>query len=164
MAMRARAGRAKALAATPRAKARLSTDYLNRYGEALMLLELAAMDSEIAGDLAQWKAVGYREHFENSQLRCAAEAIEAYGDLDAAHRTGFDELCRAMNRLILSASALLRDLSPGPHLDAVVAAASESLRELIARATQFINANGDLDLGEIHSRNLQAEIDGLFAS
>ena len=163
MAMRARAGRAEALAATPRAGARLSTDYLNRYSEALMLLEMAAMDPEIADDLARWNAVGYREHFEGSQLRCADEAIEAYGGLDAAQRAGFDELCRAMNRLILSASALLRELSPGPHLEAVVAAASESLRELIARATQFINQNGT-DLTKIRSRDLQAEIDALFSN
>lgn len=163
MAMRARAGRAEALAAAPRAGARLSTDYLNRYSEALMLLEMAAMDPEIADDLARWNAVGYREHFEGSQLRCADEAIEAYGGLDAAQRAGFDELCRAMNRLILSASALLRELSPGPHLEAVVAAASESLRELIARATQFINQNG-ADLTKIRSRDLQAEIDALFSS
>ena len=164
MAIRARAGRAEALAATPRAAVRLSTDYLNRYGEALMLLEMAAMDPEIAADLSGWKAVGYREHFEVSHLRCAADALAAYADLDLQRRKGFDRLCMAMNRLILSASALVRDVEPGPALDAVVAVASESLRELIARATQFINANGDLDLGEIRSRDLQAEIDGLFAS
>ena len=163
MAMRARAVRAEAPAVTRRAKPRLSTDYLNRYGEALMLLEMAAMDPEIAADLAGWQAVGYREHFERSQLRCAAEAIEAYGRLDPAQRLGFDQLCLSMNRLILSVSALLEELPPGPHLDTVVATGSESLRELIARATQFINQNGT-DLGDLRSSDLQAEIDAMFAS
>ena len=56
---------------------RLSTDFLNRYSEALMLIEMVAMDETILADLQAWQSVGYREHFAASALRCAGSALAA---------------------------------------------------------------------------------------
>ena len=43
----------------------LSTDYLNRFGEALMLIEMAPMDARsVLAELQSWAIVGYVEHFE----------------------------------------------------------------------------------------------------
>lgn len=144
--------------------AQLSTDYLNRYGEALMLLEMAPMDPGVIDDLKSWRAVGYVEHFENSNLRCTPSALAAYRGLAAARRQAFEELCVAMNRLIATATSLLADLEPDQGTTEIVAVASESLRTLIGRATQFINANGDVDVGALQGGGLQDEIDAVFAS
>lgn len=141
---------------------RLSTDFLNRFSEALMLIELAADDDGIIDDLKAWRSVTYREHFEVSGLRCAPTALAAYDGVAPARRAGFEELCRAMTRLISTATALLADKPEGLDVATIVDVASEALRRQIGRATQFINANGAMDIGSIESRALQAEIDALL--
>jgi hypothetical protein len=141
----------------------LSTDYLNRYGEALMLIEMVPMDPGIVDDLKAWRATGYREHFEASQLRCSASALAAYEMLDPTFRRGFEALCVSMNRLISTVTALLAELPPEQDTTPIVDVASEALRRLIGRATQFINANGALDVAAAGGLDLQDEIDALFA-
>lgn len=143
--------------------ARLSTDYLNRHSEALMLLEMVPMDRTIIADLKDWRAVGYREHFAASQLRCAAEALRAYDALGKSELRGFEELCSAMNRLILTATALLDEMPQDEDPALVVEVASLSLRRLIARASAFINANGAGEAARIEAGSLQEEIDRLMA-
>jgi hypothetical protein len=146
----------------------LSTDYLNRYGEALMLLEMAPMDPEIVTDLQAWRAVGYRAHFEQSNLRCTPSALAAYDGLSDGSRQAFENLCLAMNRLIATVTAVLVDRQAAPaenqDVSTLVDVASEALRALIARATQFINANGLVDITALESKSLQDDIDALFAS
>lgn len=146
----------------------LSTDYLNRYGEALMLLEMAPMDPDIVADLQAWRAIGYRAHFEASNLRCTSSALAAYDGLADDHRQAFEALCLAMNRLIATVTAVLVDRLGNQQNNhdviVIVDVASEALRALIGRATQFINANGLVDLGAIENTSLQDDIDALFAS
>lgn len=153
-----------AVPATPQ----LSTDYLNRYAEALMLLELAPTDPEIIADLQAWSAVGYREHFELSELRCRPSALAAYDGLAGDRRRAFERLCLSMNRLITSVTALLAsqqaNAAQGSDVAVVVDVASEALRTLMAHATQFINANGLVDIAALDRTIDQDEIDALFAS
>lgn len=141
---------------------RLSTDFLNRFSEALMLIEMAADDDGILDDLKSWRSMTYREHFEVSSLRCAPSALAAYDSVAPARRAGFEDLCRAMARLIATATALLADRRDCLEATVIVEVASESLRRQIGRATQFINANGAMDIGIIENRALQAEIDALL--
>lgn len=140
----------------------LSTDYLNRHSEALMLLEIAATDLGVVDDLRSWRPVGYREHFMASQLRCAAAALAAYDGLTPARRKSFEELCCAMNRLVSTVTALLAELPEGDDPAVIVEVASGSLRTLLGRATRFINANGALDIETLEPGVTQAEIDALF--
>lgn len=142
---------------------RLSTDFLNRYSEALMLIEMVAMDDSILADLQAWRAVGYREHFATSALRCAASALAAYDDLNPNRARAFDEACNAMTRLVRTVTALLAETPPQPELPVIIEVASEALRRQIARTTQFINANGTIDIGKFEDTALQAQIDALLA-
>lgn len=142
---------------------RLSTDFLNRYSEALMLIEVAADDDDAVQDLQAWRSITYREHFETSPLRCAASALVAYDGVEPARRAGFEELCKAMTRLVATATALLAEKPDGLETTTIAEVAGEALRRQISRATQFINANGKLDIGSVESRSLQAEIDALLA-
>jgi len=142
---------------------RLSTDFLNRYSEALMLIELASDDDDVIEDLRAWRSVTYREHFETSPLRCAASALLAYDSVMPPRRAGFEELCKAMSRLVSTATALLAEKHEGLDAATIADVAGEALRRQIGRATQFINANGRIDIGSIESRTLQAEVDALLA-
>ena len=142
---------------------RLSTDFINRYSEALMLIEMVAMDESVLADLQLWQSVGYREHFATSSLRCAASALAAYDGLNPSRAGAFDEACHAMTRLVRTVTALLTETPPPPDLPEIVEVASEALRRQIARATQFINANGTIDIAAFEDAALQAEIDALLA-
>lgn len=141
---------------------RLSTDYLNRYAEALMLIDLAADDPDIVQDLQAWRSLTYREHFETSPLRIATSALAAYDGLSPERREGFEELCRAMDRLVATAAALLADHADRHNVVTIAEVAGDALRRQIARATEFINANGAVDIVAIEMRELQAEVDALL--
>jgi hypothetical protein len=142
---------------------RLSTDFLNRYSEALMLIEMVAMDESILADLQAWRCIGYRAHFAASSLRCASSALAAYDGLDPKRARAFDEVCRSMTRLVRTVTALLAETPPSSELPEIVEVAGEALRRQIARATQFINANGTIDIGKFEDTALQAQIDALLA-
>jgi hypothetical protein len=141
----------------------LSTDYLNRHSEALMLLEMVPVDREIVSDLKAWRAVSYVEHFEASPLRCAGEALAAYRELGQREAQSFDALCLAMDRLIYTATALFDEMPAEEDPGLIVDVASLSLRRLIARATAFINANGRGEAAYIDSGAVQADFDVVMA-
>jgi hypothetical protein len=142
----------------------LSTDYLNRHSEALMLLEMVPADREIVGDLRAWRSVSYIEHFAASPLRCAGEAMAAYHQLGPREAESFETLCAAMERLIYTATALLDEMPAEEDPALIVDVASLSLRRLIARANAFINANGQGEAAYIDVGAVQADIDALMAS
>src|SRR5687768_4614722 len=56
----------------------LSTDYLNHFNEAVMLLEMLPCMPECGEDLAAWRPLTYQEHFERSQLTHRELTIAAY--------------------------------------------------------------------------------------
>ncbi|KRE23743.1 hypothetical protein ASE66_00250 [Bosea sp. Root483D1] len=141
----------------------LSTDYLNRHSEALMLLEMVPLDREILSDLKAWRALGYVEHFAASPLRCAGDAMAAYRALGRREAEGFEQLCAAMDRLIYTATALLDEMAAEEDPGLIVDVASLSLRRLIARANAFINANGRGEAAYIDAGAVQADIDAVMA-
>ncbi|PZU93067.1 MAG: hypothetical protein DI527_07405 [Chelatococcus sp.] len=141
----------------------LSTDFLNRYSEALMLIEIALDDESIVDDLKAWRPLGYRAHFENSPLRCAASALAAYDVITPVRRKAFESVCTSMSRLVTTVTALLAEGRGNPELPMIVAVASEALRRLIARSTQFINANGRADIEAFEGGSLQHEIDAFLS-
>ena len=142
---------------------RLSTDFLNRYSEALMLIEMAGMDDELVADLQAWQSVSYREHFRSSSLRCAASALAAYDRIEPGRAMAFEDFCRSMTRLVRTVTALLAEAPQPKELAMIVEVASDALRRQIARAAQFINANGMLDIAAFEDAALQARIDALLA-
>ena len=146
------------------AKPQLSTDYLNRHSEALMLLEMVPVDREIVGDLKAWRAVSYVEHFAASPLRCAGDAMAAYRALGQREAESFEILCVAMERLIYTATALLDEMPAEEDPALIVDVASLSLRRLIARANAFINANGRGEAAYIDPNAVQADVDAVMAS
>jgi hypothetical protein len=123
-------------------RAHLSNDYLNHYSEVLMLIEMAEMDPEIAGDLANWRPVSYLDYFAASRLRRAADARAGYEALADDRREAFEAIVDAMDRLALTAIAALE-----PPCDALKAAlvakvTLPAFRGLIDSAASFLNSGG----------------------
>ncbi|MGX5732702.1 hypothetical protein [Bosea thiooxidans] len=141
---------------------RLSTDFLNRYNEALMLIEMASMDDGVLADLQSWRSLSYREHFAASSLRVAASALAAYDQVDPARTKAFEDACQSMDRLIQAVTALLSEEPRPVDVPVVVTGASEAVRRLIAGLTQFINANGEIDIALFDDKSVQTEIDKLL--
>jgi hypothetical protein len=124
----------------------LSNDYLNHYSEALMLIELAASDSESAADLAAWRPLGYRVYFENSLLRRAPTALAAYDALPAERRLAFEALTGAMDKLATTAILALQPPCEPEEAALIAGVTLPAFRRLIDRAARFLNSGG-LDAG-----------------
>jgi hypothetical protein len=142
--------------------AALSTDYLNHYGEALMLIEMAVMDLTIIEDLRAWRPKTYREHFAISSLRCAPGALQAYGHLGRTETGAFESLCSAMNRLVDTVLLVLNEATTPGDAAMVVDVAAAAFRSLLARATAFINSGGSLASAQFDGRELQDAVDQLM--
>ncbi|MCU4178940.1 hypothetical protein [Bosea sp. BH3] len=164
--MTAKATKAPSLVALDRVgsgrEPRLSTDFLNRYNEALMLIEMSAVDDSVVADLKAWRSLSYREHFASSPLRVAASALAAYDRIEPARTRAFEDACRSMDRVIQAVTALLAEQPRPPELPIVITGASAAVRKLIAGLIQFINANGEIDIALFDDITVQAEIDALL--
>ena len=145
------------------ASSRLSTDYLNLYAEALMLIEMAALDPEVMSELKAWKPVGYLEHFQASNLRCACAASEAYMALDPTARRAFETLCSAKNQLVQTVIITLDEGGETGSHAAVIEIAAEAFRNLFSRANAFINSGGDMEMAAYDKIELQAAIDRILS-
>ncbi len=145
---------------------KLSTDYLNHYNEALMLIEMSVQDPMMASELVHWKPVSYERHFEDSGLRCAPGALAAYRALDPIQRGAFEAMCMAMDRMVLTAMEAVEH-APDPAVTVpVFEVLADAFRNLHARATTFINSGGQFGHGapgEARNEGRQDDIDALFA-
>jgi hypothetical protein len=144
------------------ARAELSTDYLNHYGEALMLIEMAVMDLSAIEDLRAWRPQTYRQHFSTSALRCAPGALLAYEQLGRTEMGAFESLCSAMNRLVDTVLLVLTEATTPGDAAMVVDVAAAAFRSLLARATAFINSGGTLASAQFDGRALQQAVDLLM--
>jgi hypothetical protein len=140
----------------------LSTDYLNRYNEALMLLEMTAMDASMADDLAAWTPLGYVAHFERAGLRCGPGAISAYCRLSPLARGAFEHLCNGMDRLVKTVVQALGQMKDPSDAVFVIDIAIGSFKSMLARATAFINTGGDLTAAAFDEAELQIAVDQLM--
>lgn len=141
----------------------LSTDYLNHFAEALMLIEAVAFDESVVVELVNWRPLDYRNHFANSALRCAPFALQAYNALDDDSRGAFEALCSAMDRLVQTVLLTLRDVREPADMVPIIEIAAKAFRSLLSRATAFINSGGDMTQAAYDTVELQDAIDQLMA-
>lgn len=139
----------------------LSTDYLNHFNEAIMLLEMLPAMPECQEDFAAWRPLGYRAHFERSRLAHSDLAIAAYEQADAGRRAAFDALCAAMREAVLAAQAAIAE-DPGEAAILILAEDTTArLKRMAARAGVMIHGHDPVaDAGSIQES--QAAIDALL--
>ncbi len=117
----------------------LSTDYLNHFNEAIMLLEMLPSMPECHEDLAAWQPLDYHEHFSRSQLTQRELAVAAYDLTSPRIRRQFDGLCNGMKSAVLGAKAVFA-ADPGPQQAARIAEETAGeLKRLLALANAVIH-------------------------
>jgi hypothetical protein len=136
----------------------LATDYLNRFNEAVMMLDMLSTSPEFRADFLAWQPMDYREHFRASRFKTRDLAIAAYDTADPIVRSGLDTLAGTMTAVLeATRAAMTTDLRP-ETVTALAENATEWLKPLIARAGAIIN-------GEANAASTpapQAVVDGLM--
>jgi hypothetical protein len=120
-------------------KTGLSTDYLNHFTEAVMVLDLVAGAPEYLDDLLAWRAKSYRQHFLASPFGDRDLIIAAYDAATPALRDALDGTAETLNDVFIESRGVVVR-----HLDTSAAGVLSQramvwLRPLIARLAAVID-------------------------
>jgi hypothetical protein len=140
----------------------LSNDYLNHYGEAVMLLDMALMDRLMFIEMVDWRPLSYIEYFALSPLRRARSAIAAYEALLLEQQRGFEALMNLTDRLVLSAISLLQSERADEEVLHLVQNITHHVRRLMEQASVFLNNKGHVPMLSATVGEAQAIVDGLM--
>jgi hypothetical protein len=120
----------------------LSTDYLNHFNEAVMLLDMVADMPEMLDDVKDWRPKSYLQHFSDSNDKARDVAIEAFVWSPKQYRDPFDAVVLALNETIAAAlPAIQAVIDDHDRLTLVVQDVTMALRGQIDRAGAIINGN-----------------------
>ena len=137
----------------------LSTDYLNHFAEAIMVLEMLSAIPECLDELRAWQPKTYAEHFAASRFTNRDAIIDAYRNADPTLRQALDRASGLLNATVGRARQLMLQHIGTPEAEAIVRRALEHLRPLIARTAALINGATTDDAGR---QGPQAAIDAMF--
>ncbi len=120
----------------------LSTDYLNHFNEAVMLLDMVPDMPKMLDDVKEWQPKSYEEHFTDSQFKAREVAIEAFAWSPAQYRGPFNAVVEGLNETIAAAvPAIEAVIADSGRLALVVQEIAMALREKIDHAGAIINGN-----------------------
>ena len=139
----------------------LSTDYLNHFTEAVMVLEMAASMPECLDDLRAWRPKTYTEHFATSRFANREAIIRAYAAADPAVRAALDEASETLNTVLAQTRNVVLEHLATPAADALAQRALHWLKPLIMRTAAVIN--GTTTKEPERTGSPQAAIDAIFA-
>jgi hypothetical protein len=137
----------------------LSTDYLNHFTEAVMVLEMAATMPECLDDLKAWKPKTYCEHFAGSRFKDRDALVAAYETADPAVREALDSVSETLNAVVTQTRDVVIGHRGTPAAEALAQRAVAWLKPLIARAASVINGAAHVATGR---QAPQAAIDAIF--
>jgi hypothetical protein len=137
----------------------LSTDYLNHFTEAVMVLEMAATMPECLDDLKAWRPKTYREHFAASRFKDRDALVAAYEAADPAVREALDSVSETLNAVVTQTRDVVIGHRGTPAAEALAQRAVAWLKPLIARAASVINGAAHVATGR---QAPQAAIDAIF--
>jgi hypothetical protein len=138
----------------------LSTDYLNHFTEAVMVLELAGAMPECVEDLHTWRPKSYAAHFAASRFSNRDAIVAAYQAADPAVRNALDRNAELLNALTERSRDLICQQTDQAEIEAIARRAVERLRPLIARTAAVINGTVVDAAGR---QGPQPAIDAMFA-
>jgi hypothetical protein len=137
----------------------LSTDYLNHFTEAVMVLEMVSGMPECLDDLRAWEMKTYPAHFAASHFSNRDAIVAAYHSADPAIRAALDRTSEVLNALVWRTRELVLQHIGTAEVDAIVRRALERLRPLIIRTTALINGTA---LNADDRQGPQAAVDAIF--
>jgi hypothetical protein len=138
----------------------LSTDNLNNFTEAVMVLEMAGAMPECLEDFRAWRPKTYAEHFATSRFSNRDAIDAAYRAADPAVRGALDRNAELLNALAERSRDLVCQQTDRAEIEAIARRAVERLRPLIARTAAVINGTVVDTAGR---QGPQAAIDAMFA-
>lgn len=138
----------------------LSTDYLNHFAEAIMLLEIVAATPECADDLRAWRPRTYCEHFAASGFRDRDAVIGAYAVADPAAVATLERTVETIDAVLSQARDVVIAHLGTPAAEVLAQRAVGWLKPLVARAAAAIDGRADLTTPAIGA---DAAIDAMFA-
>jgi hypothetical protein len=142
----------------------LSTDYLNHFNEAVMLLEMVPVMPECREDLAEWRPLSYHDHFRRSQLKHRELMMAAYDLADPTTRVPFDAVCDRMKALVLVTSAAMAFDLPAMGLAQIAEESAAGLKMLIGRANLLIHGRADAPGEHRGLAETQAAVDAILTA
>jgi len=140
----------------------LSTDYLNHFTEAIMLLELVPAMPDCVADFLAWEPKNYREHFAVSHFSNRATVIAAYEAADPDLSQSLDMLADLMNTLLLATREAISADPATPKSHALAHRTATVLKPILARVSALINGTAP---GLSNRASVpQATIDAMFSA
>jgi hypothetical protein len=136
----------------------LSTDYLNHFTEAVMVLEIATLMPDCLDDLRAWRPKTYSEYFAASRFTDRNAAIAAYDAADPAVRDALDSVAETLNAVLAETRDVVLKHIASPDAEGLARRAVAWLKPLVARAAAVINGTAAAATGI----ETQAAIDALF--
>jgi len=115
----------------------LSTDYLNHFTEALMVLEMGATMSDCLDDLRAWTPKSYREHFAAARFNDRDAVLAAYEAAEPALRDAFEAVAQRLNTALAAIRDQVLENASAPPDSAKPSLAA--VKPLIAQAAAIIN-------------------------
>ncbi len=153
-------------------KTMLTTDYLNHFSGALMLIEMLPMDPDgLAEDVLEWSPMSYQEHFEVTGFRDKDLAIKAYEHAPYEVRVAFDKVIEQMDEVLVDLLTNVKqsvEARDTEKLSSLCTSVSPVVRELIEKASSIVNdgASNVIEIqawgNEDDNDSAQDEIDALF--
>ncbi len=137
----------------------LSTDYLNHFTEAVMVLEMVGTMPECLDDLRAWEVKTYPEHFATSHFSNRDAIVAAYHGADPTVRAQLDRASELLNAMVGRARDLVLQHIGTAEVEAVARRALAGLRPLIASITALING---VALKNADRQEPQAAVDAIF--
>jgi len=137
----------------------LSTDYLNHFTEAVMVLEMIGTMPECLDDLRAWEVKTYPEHFAASHFSNRDAIIAAYQSADPAIRVALERTAEVLNAMVWRTRELVLQHVGSPEVDAITRRAMERLRPLITRTAALINGTTAKSADQ---QGPQAAVDAIF--
>jgi hypothetical protein len=136
----------------------LSTDYLNHFAEAVMVLEIATLMPDCLDDLRAWRPKTYSEYFAASRFTDRDAAIAAYDAADPAVRDALDSVAETLNAVLAETRDVVLKHIASPDAEVLARRAVAWLKPLVARAAAVING----PTAAATSVETQAAVDALF--
>jgi len=136
----------------------LAADFLNRYNEPVMLLDLVPTEPDCLGEFLAWTPCSYVEHFAQSRFSDRAYVLEAYSKAPLGSREALTSVVDEMSVIIVAAQVALRREPEQTETARIAHTAARQLRRLLVTAGAIIHGRRRAEIA-----NLQSDIDLLFA-
>ncbi len=135
----------------------LATDYLNHFGEVIMMLDLIPDMPDIFEEVRDWEFKTYKQHFDDSGFAHSEVYSLAYDAAPRDYREPFDTTIDTLKEMITDALGQIGGIIEGgdsERLKVLISGLSLELQSLNSLAGAIVN--GD------HKVNKQDAIDALF--